>query len=659
MKINTMLLIVLNSFLILFLELALIRFLPTRILYLGFFTNFVLLASFFGIGIGFLLGRIKSSLLYVFPFTLLILVTITHFFTPSVNVETSDVLFFKGSLDPSLTIIPTYLLLPFLFCVISIVFATLSQPLAKLFIQSKNPIAAYTFDIIGALIGIVGFYLISYFAIPAFAWFAIFSIFFILLLLSITKKGLFLLVAALVLSFCVLLILDSINKRTIWSPYYKLDLLQIGSKNNWHLFANNSNHQYFSERKDASLHNLIFYELTSQEIPQNVLIIGSGTGQDISSALGYEIKQIDAVEIDPQILKIGEELHPEKPYDDSRVNAIIDDGRNFLRNTNKTYDLIIFALTDSLVLSSGKGNIRLESYLFTLESMQEVHKRLRKGGSFAMYNDYRQQWLIDRLSSMMKSVFQAEPKEIFIGPTARLIVVKKTDMSSDAIQPSTILPTDNWPFLYLKNKSIPNLYFIPLLIIFFIATVTTAFIIVKTTQKTYVNPTRLAQFFFLGAAFSLLEAKSIVQLNLLFGATWVVNALAFGGILLTVLIACLTTYRYKLHYQLLFVVLLFASLLLHFIPLNALLIDNSFARVILAIPFFYLPIFFANLFFATLFIKSKFPDLDFGSNMIGLLFGAIFEYIALATGYWALMLFIIFFYLLAVFFSLGIKHKSI
>ena len=39
--------------------------------------------------------------------------------------------------------------------------------------------------------------------------------------------------------------------------------------------------------------------------------------------------------------------------------------------------------------------------------------------------------------------------------------------------------------------------------------------------------------FWMGAAFLLLETKSVVQFALLFGTTWVVNALVFGGILLS------------------------------------------------------------------------------------------------------------------------------
>ena len=42
----------------------------------------------------------------------------------------------------------------------------------------------------------------------------------------------------------------------------------------------------------------------------------------------------------------GRTLHREYPYDDPRVRVDIDDGREFLRNTRETYELIIFALPD-------------------------------------------------------------------------------------------------------------------------------------------------------------------------------------------------------------------------------------------------------------------------------------------------------------------------
>ena len=62
------------SFLLLFTELALIRWLGSDIIYLSYFTNFVLLGSFLGIGIGFLRAKSKFDLFAYAPVALAILV---------------------------------------------------------------------------------------------------------------------------------------------------------------------------------------------------------------------------------------------------------------------------------------------------------------------------------------------------------------------------------------------------------------------------------------------------------------------------------------------------------------------------------------------------------------------------------------------------------
>src|SRR5215467_14089393 len=55
------------SFLVLFLETALIRWMPAYIRLLAYFSNFILLASFLGIGIGCLLAAKRRSLVHWFP----------------------------------------------------------------------------------------------------------------------------------------------------------------------------------------------------------------------------------------------------------------------------------------------------------------------------------------------------------------------------------------------------------------------------------------------------------------------------------------------------------------------------------------------------------------------------------------------------------------
>ena len=66
----------LTSFTLLFVELTLIRWIPSLVTYVGFFSNFLLMASFLGIGLGILLGRRGGSLV-ASPFPVLLLATMT------------------------------------------------------------------------------------------------------------------------------------------------------------------------------------------------------------------------------------------------------------------------------------------------------------------------------------------------------------------------------------------------------------------------------------------------------------------------------------------------------------------------------------------------------------------------------------------------------
>ena len=141
----------------------------------------------------------------------------------------------------------------------------------------------------------------------------------------------------------------------------------------------------------------------------DVLILGAGSGTDVAAALAHGAKQVDAVEIDPTIMRLGREHHPDHPYSDPRVTVINDDARHYLRRTGKQYDLVVFALIDSLTLQSGFSGVRLESYMFTEESFRAVRERLRPDGVLVIYNYFRERWLVDRLANTAAVAFGAEP----------------------------------------------------------------------------------------------------------------------------------------------------------------------------------------------------------------------------------------------------------
>jgi hypothetical protein len=177
-------------------------------------------------------------------------------------------------------------------------------------------------------------------------------------------------------------------------------------------------------------------------------------------------------EIDPQIVALGRRFHPEHPYDDPRVTIHVDDARSFLDKTGRQYDLIIFALPDSLVLASNLSGVRLESFLFTRESFQSVQGHLKPDGLFVAYNYFRYDWLVGKLGAMVERVFGERPiyhsyadpdsqrlvfATLFAGPRARQVDLNQPGFGfpADSAAPPA---TDNWPFLYMRGPGLPAHY---------------------------------------------------------------------------------------------------------------------------------------------------------------------------------------------------------
>ena len=387
----------LTSASILFVELLLIRWIPANIVYVGYFTNFILMGSFLGIGVGILLGRDGWSPRWpAFALLLFAVVVVVARSQLTLTFDSGSDIYF-GLSDQSRGAETNFVVLPLVVGLTTAALAAISLPLGPL-LRSMPPLRAYAVDILGSMAGIALFSGLSALGTTPAVWFLVLGV--ILAALGLARG---LTAWSAVTVVCLVAIVGyAASLGDIWSPYQRLTVYRTSDSVG--IDANGVPHQGFF--LDPTHTPFAFYTQLDRWFPGRtygrVLVIGAGAGNDTAVALTRGATHIDAVEIDPAILDIGRKLNPAQPYADPRVTTFAQDGRAFLRNAGGAYDLVIYAVTDSLALVSNTANLRLESFLFTQEAFDEVHDHLAPDGVFVLYNYYREPWLVNRLAGMLE-----------------------------------------------------------------------------------------------------------------------------------------------------------------------------------------------------------------------------------------------------------------
>ena len=401
----------------------------------------------------------------------------------------------------------------------------------------------------------------------------------------------------------------------------------------------------------------------------NVLILGAGSGTDVAAALRHGARHVDAVEIDPRIIRIGRQRHPDHPYPDPRVTVINDDARHFLRTTRNKYDLVVFALIDSLTMQSTFSGVRLESYMFTEESFRAVRDHLSANGVLVIYNYFRERWLVDRLANTAAAAFGEEPHVhvhearaylgvLMAGPRLKTLthdpeVPERVTAYGQSHDPSpartlrrdaSIEPaTDDWPFLYMKDRELPRHYLNALAVVLVISLVA-----VMATLRG--EPGRFSwHFFLLGAGFMLLETKSIIQFALLWGSTWIVASLSIAAVLTMALVANFIVARIETVRPWLVGGILVALLAISYaVPIGRITFESRVTESIFYSVLVFSPVLCAGLLFGSAIKVSTSLPRDYGTNLLGAMVGGVAEYLSLVTGFNALLVIIALCYIGAV-----------
>ncbi|MBI4379848.1 MAG: hypothetical protein HY574_01460 [candidate division NC10 bacterium] len=668
---------ILVSFTSLFLELLLIRWISSELRIFAYLKNFVLIACFLGFGFGAYLSRRRAqALIPVWGCLTLAGVTwlarrqpVSLFnWISEVMGEFEDVTMMGSTVwlsgaDHVISLGLSSVAVAAVFLLITLVFIPFGQIVGRYLDAAPNTVRAYSLNISASLIGIWAFTLLALFSTPPWTWFLI-GLLLCVGLVGTGKRVLWFTILASLVTASFLYEPRTSLQWTIWSPYQKLRLMESRQKDGatvyelevngtWYQRALDLSDRYIADHPELFAGKRQRYDpynipFRFQPRPARVLVVGSGMGNDVAGALRNEAGHVVAVEIDPQIFSEGRRLHPERPYSSPRVEAVINDARNYFKHTDQRFDLIIFGLLDSHTLSSNFANIRLDNYVYTREAFDEARRLLSDHGLLVVKFEVQRDWLGKRMQQMLTGVFGHPPllfrDEEGLGSRASVFVagnperVRRTLAADPELARfietnvitypagQTTMATDDWPFLYHRGRYVPRIY-----LIFSILLAATA--VLFTGRHLAGGAGRHWHFFFLGAAFLLLEVQIVSRLALFFGTTWIVNSIVISGVMIMILLSNFVAERWpKPGYGLLYLMLLFSILLIYVIPLERLFLKSELAKGFVAGGLFCLPVFFAGLIFITSFRTTPEKDAAFGTNILGAILGGFLEAVSFISG---------------------------
>ena len=689
---NRSLAIFLVSVLGLFLELLLIRWIGTEIRIFAYLQNTVLIVCFLGLGMGCLTCRqpihMRRTLFALLILSLLLAVPVSHNalarITEMLSMLGDFVIWYQAvSKSTTSTIIQMATglgLVLILMVLLWEIFVPLGRLLGRLMDDHPNTIWAYSVNVAGSLVGIGLFVMLSVFYLPPPVWFIVAGG----LLISLLGKGRqrmvdLSLVAATIAAVCVA------NRepnaiQSVWSPYQKLVVTEFDGQDQiligkYQINVNNCGYQGIIDLSQEAVkanrdiqpdrYGLSQYDipLLLHPNPERVLIVGAGSGNDAAGALRGGASHITAVEIDPAIIEMGRRYHPERPYDSPKVHVVNDDARSFFATTKEKYDLIIFGLLDSHT-TTAMTNARLDHYVYTKESIQRSRSLLANGGVIALSFEARKPFIIDRMASCIKEIFGYEPvvfripadqsgwggvlfvtgdRQVIEGQLAanHHLATKIKEWQADSpirLTGTTQITTDDWPYIYLEKATIPTLYYL-LAVLMLILFVRCKRRLKLTRVFSGWSPSQW-HFFFLGAAFLLLEVQNISKASVVLGNTWWVNAVIISGILSMILAANLieTKWPKRLPRNLVWSCLIGSCIALYFIDISRFGFLPYATKSLIVGTLTTLPMLFSGIVFIRSFTRVERKDLALGANLIGSLVGGLLQSITFVTGIKALLL---------------------
>ncbi|MGA2435725.1 MAG: hypothetical protein ABSG25_10610, partial [Bryobacteraceae bacterium] len=542
----------------LFLELAVIRWQSTVLEFFAFYKNVGLLACFAGLGLGYALAqRDRIPVVLVLPLLAWqfgVLIFIRFGMAAGETLRTLPVReqLGQGILVTGLPrVITLYALLTFIFLTTALTFLPIGQLCGRL-MERRNKLKAYGLNLLGSLLGVVLMLVASFLWTPPAIWFLLC---FVAILLFCARKPSYLIAGIVFAALCISILVWPVHPlwNRIYSPYQLLEISPNEATGLPLISAAGQYHQkiydFSSEKLNPKLTPIRdYYDFPYKARPhaRDIAVVGAGTGNDVAAALRSGAASVEAIEIDPAILMIGKTSHPEKPYTDSRVHAVVNDARSFLRNDSHRYDLIVYGLLDSHTLLSHGASVRLDSFVYTVEGLREARNRLKPDGMISLSFAVVSAELGRKIFLMMQQVFDGRPPTCIVADYDASIIFLESNDKNWTLPPKLIeeskfadatasfanasfhadVSTDDWPFFYMPQRVYPVSYVVLVFQILVLSLLITGSFLAERPKFSHLS------FFFLGAGFMLVETKGITEMGLTFGNTWQVIGFVMAGILI-------------------------------------------------------------------------------------------------------------------------------
>jgi spermidine synthase len=400
-----------------------------------------------------------------------------------------------------------------------------------------------------------------------------------------------------------------------------------------------------------------YYELPYRIHPsaQRVAVVGAGTGNDVAAALRRNVSHVDAIEIDPAIMKIGTHYHPERPYYDERVTRIVNDARTFLRGTTNRYDLVVYGLLDSHALLSHASSVRLDSFVYTVEGIRDAKNRLVDDGIVSLSFCVVSPEIGRKIYLMMENAFDGcPPLCIRTGYDGAVIFLQSQkgnleldpnalgetgfkDVTSEYADPNLLadVSTDDWPFFYMPHRIYPITYVWMMVLILFVSVILFCNFIGERPRLSH------TAYFFMGAGFMLVETKAITELGLMFGNTWQVIGIVTLAVLIMAYLANLVVMQFGFRRTSAPLILLLLSLGAGLAVAKAGGMPATPLGQLTAVVVLTVPMFFSGIAFSSLLAGSGDIAGALAMNLLGAMCGGLLEYNSMYFGfqflYWIAM----------------------